>query len=256
MVGMRMRSFVGKQLSLMFFLLMAEISHACPAFVDSVAHLSKDSVVASTAFMAASPIKVDTLGLSKDSLQPLVAHADSLVNQIKRPVKLTPRVPDPQRALWLALVLPGGGQIYNRKFWKLPIIYGGFVGCTYALMWNQQMYKDYSQAYIDIMDDDPNTKSYLNMLPYGYDISGREDQFKNIFRRKKDFYRKNRDLSIFAFFGVYILSVIDAYVDAQLSTFDISPDLSMKVEPTLIEQKNLCNMHRSKAVGVQCSLTF
>ena len=206
--------------------------------------------------MAASPIKVDTLGLSKDSLQSLVAHADSLVNQIKRPVKLTPRVPDPQRALWLALVLPGGGQIYNRKFWKLPIIYGGFVGCTYALMWNQQMYKDYSQAYIDIMDDDPNTKSYLNMLPYGYDISGREDQFKNIFRRKKDFYRKNRDLSIFAFFGVYILSVIDAYVDAQLSTFDISPDLSMKVEPTLIEQKNLCNMHRSKAVGVQCSLTF
>ena len=138
----------------------------------------------------------------------------------------------------------------------MPIIYGGFVGCTYALMWNQQMYKDYSQAYIDIMDDDPNTKSYLNMLPYGYDISGREDQFKNIFRRKKDFYRKNRDLSIFAFFGVYILSVIDAYVDAQLSTFDISPDLSMKVEPTLIEQKNLCNMHRSKAVGVQCSLTF
>ena len=116
MVGMRMRSFVGKQLLLMFFLLMAEISHACPVFVDSVAHLSKDSVVASTAFMAASPIKVDTLGLSKDSLQSLVAHADSLVNQIKRPVKLTPRVPDPQRALWLALVLPGGGQIYNRKF--------------------------------------------------------------------------------------------------------------------------------------------
>ena len=73
---------------------------------------------------------------------------------------------------------------------------------------------------------------------------------------KNSFFRKIRDLSIFAFFGVYILSVIDAYVDAQLSTFDISPDLSMKVEPTLIEQKNLCNMHRSKAVGVQCSRTF
>ena len=55
--------------------------------------------------------------------------------------------PDPQRALWLALVIPGGGQIYNRKYWKLPIVYGGFVGCIYAMMWNNMMYHDYSQAY-------------------------------------------------------------------------------------------------------------
>ena len=156
--------------------------------------------------------------------------------------------------MWLALVLPGAGQIYNHKYWKLPIIYGGFLGCTYALLWNQQMYKDYTQAYLDIMDDDPTTASYNNMLPYGYDITGREEQFKSIFKRKKDFYRKNRDLSIFAFFGVYLLSVIDAYVDAQLSTFDITPDLSMKVGPTVIEQKTYSK--KSGAVGVQCSLNF
>ena len=60
--------------------------------------------------------------------------------------------PDPQRALWLALVVPGAGQIYNRKYWKLPIIYGGFMGCIYALTWNNMMYKDYSQAYLDITD--------------------------------------------------------------------------------------------------------
>ena len=67
--------------------------------------------------------------------------------------------PDTKRAMWLALVLPGAGQIYNRKYWKLPFIYGGFVGCTYAITWNNQMYHDYSQAYMDIMDDDPNTQS-------------------------------------------------------------------------------------------------
>lgn len=167
-------------------------------------------------------------------------------------------VPKPTKALWLSLVLPGVGQIYNRKYWKLPIIYGGFLGCAYALTWNQMMYRDYSQAYLDIMDDDPNTKSYLDMLPPRYDITGREDQFKKIFKRKKDFYRRYRDLSAFCFIGVYLLSVVDAYVDAQLSEFDISPDLSMKVEPAVIGTPKLMGGTTSgrAAYGVGCSLRF
>lgn len=167
-------------------------------------------------------------------------------------------VPKPTKALWLSLVLPGAGQIYNRKYWKLPIIYGGFLGCAYALTWNQMMYRDYSQAYLDIMDDDPNTKSYLDMLPPRYDITGREDQFKKIFKRKKDFYRRYRDLSAFCFIGVYLLSVVDAYVDAQLSEFNISPDLSMKVEPAVIGTPKLMGGTTSgrAAYGVGCSLRF
>lgn len=167
-------------------------------------------------------------------------------------------VPKPTKALWLSLVLPGAGQIYNRKYWKLPIIYGGFLGCAYALTWNQMMYRDYSQAYLDIMDDDPNTKSYLDMLPQRYDITGREDQFKKIFKRKKDFYRRYRDLSAFCFIGVYLLSVVDAYVDAQLSEFDISPDLSMKVEPAVIGTPKLMGGTTTgrAAYGVGCSLRF
>ena len=66
--------------------------------------------------------------------------------------------PNPKRAMWLAIVLPGAGQIYNRKYWKLPLVYGGFVGCAYAMRWNNQMYRDYSQAYMDLMDNDPNTQ--------------------------------------------------------------------------------------------------
>ena len=222
----------------------SEAKHLNDTTTNVAAVISTDHVTADT-------LAPDTL--LADTLKALRSLSDSLVKN-SAPVKLHYRQPDPKRALWLALVLPGAGQIYNHKYWKLPIIYGGFLGCTYALLWSQQMYKDYTQAYLDIMDDDPTTASYNNMLPYGYDITGREEQFKSIFKRKKDFYRKNRDLSIFAFFGVYLLSVIDAYVDAQLSTFDITPDLSMKVGPTVIEQKTYSK--KSGAVGVQCSLNF
>lgn len=190
----------------------------------------------------------------------LTALNDSLLDATAKARKRAAKanfVPDPKRALWLALVFPGAGQIYNRKYWKLPFIYGGFLGCTYALMWNQQMYRDYSQAYLDIMDDDPTTDSYLDMLPPRYDITGREEQFKSIFKRKKDYYRRYRDLSAFCFVGVYLLSVIDAYVDAQLSVFDISPDLSMRLEPAIITTGGGNSTTRAtSAYGVGCSLNF
>lgn len=170
-----------------------------------------------------------------DSLQNAVA--DSLKRAVGDTLKLNRFAdwkPDPIRAMWLGMVFPGGGQIYNRKYWKLPIVYGGVVGCVYAVSWNGQMLRDYSQAYQDIMDNDPTTNSHLEMLPLGYDITGREDHFKSVFKRKKDFYRRYRDLSIFFIAGVYLLSIIDAYVDAELSTFDIGTDLSMTVSPGMI----------------------
>ena len=165
-------------------------------------------------------------------------------------------VPDPQRALWLALVIPGAGQIYNRKYWKLPLVYGGFLGCTYAFTWNQQMYSDYSQAYLDIMDDNPATQSYKDFLPPNFDITGREDRYKEIFKNKKNTYRRWRDLSVFCFAGVYILSVIDAYVDAQLSEFDITPDLSMRLEPTVINTNPQEKRMQQQSYGIGCSFNF
>jgi hypothetical protein len=72
------------------------------------------------------------------------------------------------------------------------------------------------------------------MLPLGYNIAGKEEHFKSVFKRKKDFYRRNRDLSILCIAGVYLLSIIDAYVDAELSTFDIGTDLSLRVAPQMI----------------------
>lgn len=166
--------------------------------------------------------------------------------------------PDTKRAMWLALVLPGAGQIYNRKYWKLPIIYGGFVGCAYAMSWNNQMYHDYSQAYLDIMDDDPNTQSYNQFLHLGAQIDASNiERYKEIFRKRKDRYRRWRDMSMFVMIGVYAFSVIDAYVDASLSEFDISDDLSIRVEPTVINNNQRTrNPLRSSTLGLQCSLTF
>ena len=166
--------------------------------------------------------------------------------------------PDPQRALWMALIIPGGGQIYNRKYWKSPIIYGGFMGCLYAMNWNNMMYRDYSQAYLDIMDSDPNTCSYNKFLHLGKQItSANEERYKQIFKKRKDKYRRWRDMSFFCMIGVYALSVIDAYVDAELSEFDISKDLSLKVEPAVMSiDRNGGAYLGNTSVGLQCSLRF
>lgn len=183
--------------------------------------------------------------------------ADTLVRRAKR--DWSTWQPNPQRALWLALVFPGGGQIYNRKFWKLPLVYGGFVGCVYALTWNNMMYKDYAQAYLDIMDDDPGTASYNKFLHLGRQITPEnEARYKTLFKKRKDRYRRYRDMSFFVMVGVYALSVIDAYVDAELSVFDISKDLSMRVSPGVISTPRAMTASplQTSSVGLNCQINF
>ena len=205
-------------------------------------------------------VKADTLAqpLLGDSLQVALAEADSVL--LGDTLKVKPKRdwstwrPSPQRALWLALVIPGGGQIYNRKYWKLPIVYGGFVGCLYAYNWNSQMYSDYRQAYLDIMDSDPNTDSYKDFFRPGYDFEKNKEYLTEVFKKRKDRYRRWRDLSIFAFVGVYVLSVIDAYVDAQLASFDISEDLNITVEPEIMNN-NIGRMDKGY-YGINCNINF
>lgn len=183
---------------------------------------------------------------------PVLKESEVPADSLKKEIDQKIWVPNPTKATWLALVIPGGGQIYNRKYWKLPIFYGGFAGCAYALTWNSKMYKDYSTAYKDAMNGNMQSSSITDLLPPGYKIS--ETQLKELLRKRKDTYRRYRDLSIFAFIGVYLLSVIDAYVDAELSNFDINPDLSMKVEPAVID--NRINNSSNRSVGLQCSFRF
>ena len=182
--------------------------------------------------------------LAKDTVIPKVEAVEPSIVVNTPPEEVKPAkdratwMPSPKKALWLALVIPGGGQIYNRKYWKLPIVYGGIIGCLYAMNWNNNMYKDYSQAYLDLIDKDPGTQSYNMFLHLGTQIDDKnKDRYKDIFKKRKDKFRRWRDLSFFVLLGVYALSVIDAYVDAELSNFDISKDLSLKVEPTILNNR-------------------
>ena len=126
---------------------------------DSIISLEQDDKVAQKIKELESPVDTAMISLKSDSI---------LNEKEKKPVKRW--IPDSNKSLWMAMVLPGAGQIYNRKYWKLPIIYGGFVGCAYALTWNTKMYNDYSQAYQDIMSDNPNNDSYKDFIPPYVDI--------------------------------------------------------------------------------------
>ncbi len=198
---------------------------------------------------------VDSVLTAQDSSN--LAKLNQSLKPVKKKRDWSTWHPEAKRAMWMALVLPGAGQIYNRKYWKLPIIYGGFVGCAYAITWNNQMYHDYSQAYLDIMDDDPNTQSYNQFLHLGATIDASNiDRYKEIFRKRKDKFRRWRDMGVFVMIGVYAFSVIDAYVDASLSEFDISDDLTLRVEPTVMNDKRTNNPIKSASLGLQCSLKF
>ena len=198
---------------------------------------------------------VDSVLTAQDSSN--LAKLNQSLKPVKKKRDWSTWHPEAKRAMWMALVLPGAGQIHNRKYWKLPIIYGGFVGCAYAITWNNQMYHDYSQAYLDIMDDDPNTQSYNQFLHLGATIDASNiDRYKEIFRKRKDKFRRWRDMGVFVMIGVYAFSVIDAYVDASLSEFDISDDLTLRVEPTVMNDKRTNNPFKSASLGLQCSLKF
>lgn len=217
--------------------------------INNIASLKSDSIAIADSIAAENKKKLLEL-TANPSLKEQPVPKDSLQKAVSP--KLW--VPNPVKATWLALVIPGGGQIYNRKYWKLPIFYGGFAGCAYALTWNGKMYKDYSQAYKDAVNEKWNSSSITDLLPPGYINNVSKPQLTETLRKRKDTYRRYRDLSIFAFIGVYLLSVVDAYVDAELSNFDISPDLSMKVEPAVINTQMTGSSNRS--VGVQCSFRF
>ena len=147
--------------------------------------------------------------------------------------------PDPTNSVGLAAIVPGLGQIYNRSYWKLPIVYGGLMGCIYAITWNSNKYQDYHQAYRDILSDEVLSKdpsrSYNAILPEGYTVEsmGGREYYTNVLKEKQNTYHRYRDLSIVITVAVYALSIVDAFVDAQLFDFDISPDLSLNVEPQI-----------------------
>jgi hypothetical protein len=130
-----------------------------------------------------------------------------------------------RKASIMSAILPGLGQVYNKKYWKVPVIYAGMAAFGYIFQVNNEQYRYYRRNLIAENDDNPET---LNQTRYS------SEQLKT----QKDHYQKSRDLGIIGVGAIYLLNIIDANVDAHLKTFDVSDDLSIRLAP--------CNLYYCK----------
>ncbi len=159
----------------------------------------------------------------------------------------------PHTANMYAALVPGLGQIYNHKYWKLPIVYGGIGALVYAISFNNKYYQIYRRAYRDFIIRDPNNKAYAEVLKHSnLTVEDVETTYATWFQKtlsnKKNYYRRYRDMSIFGMAGVYIVQLIDAVVDAHFYAFDVSDDLSMKWTPVVEPE--------TKYVGASFAINF
>ena len=198
-------------------------------------------------------IEEDSVGLLSDSV--VIIEAEDIITSDALIAPSYMFKPSPQKAVIYSAIFPGLGQVYNRKYWKLPIVYGGFVGFTYAITWNNGYYQDYLGAYQDIVDGNPETVRWHNMLPFGMDPETIDEAwFTDVLQQRKDYYRYYRDLSVIGTIAWYLLAIVDAYVDAQLFDFDMSPDLSMRIEPAIMRDDR--NSYLGNSYGLQWSVSF
>lgn len=156
-----------------------------------------------------------------------------------RPVKQK-FAPEPLKATMLAVALPGMGQIYNRKYWKIPLVYAGFGGLVYAIGKNSSSYSTYMKALQDLQDEIPETNSYLNLRGWEDEDPAKFDKIKNPqsaqhyedqMLRLVDYYKRYRDLSYIGVGFWYIITILDANVDASLFNYDVSNNLDIGVSP-------------------------
>jgi len=208
--------------------------------------------------------------ISRNSVPSDSVGIKRIIEFIPDSLKPKPFKPDPMKSVWMGAIIPGYGQILNRMYWKLPIVYGGFLGCAYAITWNSGKYENYKTAYRDILhyqdpsdpayrtliDKDMSKASFVQIIPRGYELGdaaiGSVANWTTILKTKQDAFRRYRDLSMIVTVAYYALTLVDAYVDAQLYDFDISPDLALRIQPTLINNRN----DFQGTLGVQCSFSF
>lgn len=154
----------------------------------------------------------------------------------------------PHKATFYSALIPGLGQIYNQKYWKVPVIYAGFAALAYYAGYNNYVYKRYKEGY--------NTKLFIengdSTLTDLFKFASKENLL-----RQRDNWRRNRDLCIIGIGLLYVAQIIDANVDAHLFDYDISQDLSMRIDPFYIDPRMLTT-HQSDAsfFGIKCTFRF
>ena len=167
----------------------------------------------------------------------LVAQTDSDSVKAEKKINKKAIYGNARKATIMSAILPGLGQAYNKKWWKVPIVYAGLGGFGYLFYYNQSRFNYYSKNLRAEYDEDPGT---LNETDYTGD---------QLLVLKND-HRKYRDLGIIGLAAIYALNIIDANVDAHLKTFDVSDDLSLKIRP----YNNLYYTHNS--IGLQSGLSL
>jgi len=187
------------------------------------------------------PARKDTVALKDTvavantvSVKDTLAIPDPVTLKDTAAIKKEQKVHSPKKATIYSAVFPGLGQIYNRKYWKVPLVYIGFASLIYAIDWNNDYYVLYRQAYIDISDDDPTSNSFKDLDIEGswdFNNSAQVEQFKTRLENAKEQTRRYRDLCIIGTAVFYAINIIDASVDAHFFNFDISDDLTMKWMP-------------------------
>ena len=211
--------------------------------------LSSDSLVVNDPVKSRKKGKTTVMDITNDSL-PV-------------PVSLKPvRKGDPMKATMISAVFPGGGQLYNRKYWKLPVVYAVFGGLFYSISKNSENYQLYYKGYMDFTDDIKETDSYLDFVPgdpAAYDpvlhpgtanpasTANVEEQMLRLI----DYHKRYRDLSIILTGVWYLVQLLDANVDASLMEYDVSDNLELTFYPSMITLPG-----RSSAAGLNLHLTI
>ncbi len=169
------------------------------------------------------------------TLVPFPAHAQE---RDTISVDTTVRFHSPRKAILYSAICPGLGQVYNKKYWKLPIIYGAGGAFAYYFSFYQLKYEKFRNA-----NDRGNTGEKVLIDGAYYDFDD--------LARGRDWYRRYRDLNVLGMAAIYFLNIIDAMVDAHFFYYDVSDDLTMKLEPAIIENPGM-----TASVGFRINLGF
>ncbi|MCC6727173.1 MAG: hypothetical protein IT258_21900 [Saprospiraceae bacterium] len=146
--------------------------------------------------------------------------------------------PNPKKALYASLVFPAGGQIYNRRWWKAPIVWGGYAALIYAVDWNTSLYKRFKTAYKQAVNGEPH-----EFIPNGFDAAD--------LKRRRGQLDKRRQSAYVGILVLHIIQTAEAFVDCHLKTFDVSDDLSFKFKPSL--EQTFASQYPALGLGVAFS---
>ena len=191
------------------------------------------SIISIPAFVMGQEV-ADSTTLVNESLDSLIVDSEEVIEMETDTLENRPNT-----AALYGAALPGLGQAYNKKYWKIPILYGGGLVIAYFINYNNQQYKQYRDGLIAILDGDDRTE------PFDPDLS------KDVYQRGTDYWRRNRDLLMVGAVVLYVVAIVDAHVDAHLELFTVDDDISLNLEPSFNQTAMQTNLY-----GVSLKLRF